>query len=72
VCRYGELIVSVTVKKEHAKKEIQRVKFKKFLREYEYEDWYLASIMPREMMHEFAVSRCRLSVKMVNRNLYCM
>ena len=44
------------VKKELFKSGPKKMKFKKFLREYMYEDWYLSNIVPEEMMHELAVS----------------
>ena len=54
--------VSVTVKIMRKKNEIQTaphvMKLKKFLYDYMYEDWYLASTLPRPMMGELPVSSC--------------
>ena len=61
----------VTVKKERTKLDKQKVKFKKFLREYEYEDWYLTNIMPREMMHEFTVSLFSVTIIFICVYLHC-
>ena len=59
-CRYGKVNVSVTVKVMRKKDEIQTapivMKLKKFLYDYLYEDWYLASTIPRQMMGELPVS----------------
>ena len=35
------------------------MKLKKFIREYMYEDWYLANLVPQEMMTELSVSTNR-------------
>ena len=53
--RYGELDIHVVVKKELFKTGPKEMKFRKFLREYNYEDWYLSDIVPQEMMHELGV-----------------
>ena len=54
--RYGELDVHVVVKKELLTSGPKKLKFKKFLKEYQYEDWHLSNIVPKEMMKELIVS----------------
>ena len=55
-CSYAHLDVHVTVKKELLTKGNRKLKFKKFLKEYHYEDWYLSNIVPTPMMRELIVS----------------
>ena len=43
------------MKKELFKTGPKSMKFKKFLREYMYEDWYLSDIVPHEMTPELGV-----------------
>lgn len=52
---YGDLDIHVVVKKELIKKGPKVLKFKKFLKEYHYEDWYLTNTIPQEMMKEVEV-----------------
>ncbi len=52
---YGDLKVHVVVKKELFQTGPKKMKFRKFLKEYHYEDWYLSNIVPQEMMHELVV-----------------
>lgn len=55
--RYGDILVHVTVKKERAKTiNHQVVTFKRFLKEYQYEDWYLSNIVPQAMMSDLTVN----------------
>lgn len=54
--RYGGIDIDVVVKKELLKSGPQKMSFKKFLKEYNYEDWYLSNFIPLEMMHELVVS----------------
>ena len=55
-CRYSELQIHVVVKKELFVSGPKKMKMKKFLKEYLYEDWYLSDIVPQEMMDELGVS----------------
>ena len=43
------------MKKERAKNVPLKMTFKTFLREYHYEDWYLSTVTPRDMLHELTV-----------------
>ena len=55
--RYGDLKVHVVVKKELFERQPPKaIPFKKFLKEYQYEDWYLSNTVPEEMMKELVVS----------------
>ncbi|GFO45631.1 Jmjc domain-containing protein 5 [Plakobranchus ocellatus] len=60
--RYGHLNVSVTVKIAKRKDKVmtssQSMKLRNFLFEYMYEDWYLASGIPRDMMEELPLPVC--------------
>lgn len=60
--RYGHLNVSVTVKVARRKDKIitaaQSMKLKNFLFDYMYEEWYLASGLPRDMMEELPLPVC--------------
>ncbi|KAK7091446.1 uncharacterized protein [Littorina saxatilis] len=60
--KYGKVNMSVTVKVMRRKDEIQTapqvMKLKKFLLDYMYEDWYLASTVPEEMMEELPFPKC--------------
>ena len=54
--RFGELFIHVVVKKELFNTGPQRLRFRKFLKEYQYEDWYLSNTIPQEMMPDLTVS----------------
>lgn len=60
--QYGKVNVTVTVKVMRKKDEIQTarqvMKMKKFLYDYMYEDWYLASTVPEELMAELPLPKC--------------
>ncbi|XP_076438087.1 uncharacterized protein LOC143277193 isoform X2 [Babylonia areolata] len=60
--KYGKVNVSVTVKVMRRKDEVQTaphvMKLKKFLYDYMYEDWYLASTVPLDMMLELPLPKC--------------
>lgn len=56
--KYGDLDVHVVVKKELFTTGPKKLKFKKFLKEYQYEDWYLSNIVPKEMMSELILPNC--------------
>ena len=43
------------VKKERAKSVPMKMTLNQFLRDYQYEDWYLSTVTPREMLLELAV-----------------
>ncbi|KAI0222815.1 Fibrinogen-like protein 1 [Lamellibrachia satsuma] len=51
---YGDLDIDVVVKKERAKSVPMKMTFNQFLRDYQYEDWYLSTVTPREMLLELA------------------
>ena len=49
--------MTITVKKELLKQKTKRkMLFRKFLLDYMYENWYLSSTVPLEMMGELPVS----------------
>lgn len=56
--RYGDLNVTVTVKKERRAHEYTWMTMKKFLLDYLYEDWYLSTILPPEMAEELPMPGC--------------
>lgn len=56
--KYGDLVVHVVMKKELFKTGPRKMKFRKFLKEYLYEDWYLSDIVPHEMTHELVLPKC--------------
>lgn len=56
--KYGGIDIDVVVKKELLKSGPQKMSFKKFLKEYNYEDWYLSNFIPLEMMHELVLPKC--------------
>ncbi|XP_033727153.1 bifunctional peptidase and arginyl-hydroxylase JMJD5-like [Pecten maximus] len=56
--RYGNLNVTVTVKKERRAHEYTWMTMKQFLLDYLYEDWYLSTILPPEMAKELPVPGC--------------
>ncbi|KAL8607664.1 hypothetical protein ACOMHN_039338 [Nucella lapillus] len=62
ITTYGKVNVSVTVKVMRRKDEVQTaphvMKFKKFLYDYMYEDWYMASTVPLAMMPELPLPKC--------------
>ena len=60
--RFGRIKVSVTMRRQLFRQEkvirnIQVMQLKKFLYEYMYEDWYLSSTIPADIMKELPV-RC--------------
>lgn len=55
--RFGELDIHVVVKKDLLRKGPQKMKFRKFLREYQFEEWYLTTSLPQPMMSDLIVSR---------------
>jgi len=55
---YGDLKIHVVVKKELFTHGPQAMTFKKFLKEYQYEDWYLSNTVPEEMMKELTLPPC--------------
>jgi len=44
------------IKRELLQKGIKKMMMKQFLKQYNFEDWYLSNIIPQEMMHELVVS----------------
>lgn len=56
--KFGNLNITTTIKKQ-AQKHIETVmQFKKFLLDYVYEDWWLASVMPQEIAEELPLPDC--------------
>lgn len=55
---YGNLDVHVAVKKEVLTSGPKKMPFKKFLKEFNYEDWYLSNFVPLEMMKELVLPSC--------------
>nr|KAG5697641.1 hypothetical protein BaRGS_011190 [Batillaria attramentaria] len=60
--QYGKVNVTVTVKVMRKKDEVQTarhvMKLKKFLYDYMYEDWYLASTVPVELLPKLPLPKC--------------
>uniref|UniRef100_A0A2C9M1Y7 JmjC domain-containing protein n=1 Tax=Biomphalaria glabrata TaxID=6526 RepID=A0A2C9M1Y7_BIOGL len=60
--KYANVNVSVhaqTVRKREKIETTQQVmKLKKFLYDYMYEEWYLSTVIPREMMQELPLPKC--------------
>ncbi|RUS79346.1 hypothetical protein EGW08_012900 [Elysia chlorotica] len=60
--RYGHFNVTVTVKVARRKDQVitaaQSMKLKHFLFNYMYDEWYLASGVPRDMMEELPLPTC--------------
>lgn len=62
VFRFGDLNVTVTVKRQAILQDVQHeqhvMKFKKFIMDYMYEEWYLVTPVPRQMMADLPVRLC--------------
>ncbi|XP_013380535.1 uncharacterized protein LOC106151697 [Lingula anatina] len=56
--KYGDLDVLVTVKKEVFKKGPKKMKLSQFLSDYMYENWYLSTTAPQQMMQELVLPKC--------------
>ncbi|GAB1606670.1 bifunctional peptidase and arginyl-hydroxylase JMJD5-like [Argonauta hians] len=58
--KYGNISVPVTIRKQHSPAEERTVpmKFKKFLLDYMYEDWYMATTVPVEIAQELTIPQC--------------
>lgn len=58
--RFGSLNVTVTIKRQALMQEPLHeshvMKFKKFLIDYRFEEWYLVTPIPKKMMTELPVS----------------
>jgi hypothetical protein len=54
--RFGKLNMTTTIKKQLQRQVETVMQYKKFLLDYLYEDWWLASIMPQEIAEEVSVS----------------
>ena len=54
--RYGELNITITVKKQQMQMKKRQMLFRKFLLDYMYENWYLTNTVPLEMMGDFPVN----------------
>lgn len=55
-CRFGNLSITTTIKKQLQRRVQSLMQFKKFLLDYMYDDWWLATTMPKEMANELPVS----------------
>ncbi|CAD5119390.1 DgyrCDS8004 [Dimorphilus gyrociliatus] len=71
---YGNLLVHVTVKKERAKQmDNKKVTFRQFLKEYQYEDWYLSNIVPQMMTLDLTlpkIMRCGFTKYLLESGLW--
>ncbi|XP_029635883.1 bifunctional peptidase and arginyl-hydroxylase JMJD5-like [Octopus sinensis] len=58
--KYGNISVPVSVRKQQFPGQVRivQMKFKKFLLEYMYEDWYLATTIPLQMASELTIPQC--------------
>ncbi|XP_048730421.1 uncharacterized protein LOC125647690 [Ostrea edulis] len=60
--QFGDLNVTVTVKRQAILQDVQHeqhvMKFKKFIMDYMYEEWYLVTPVPRQMMADLPLPGC--------------
>ena len=60
-CRYGKILVDVVVKRQKGptdehRSRADRMPFAKFIKDFNYQDWYLSSRVPFDMMPDLIVS----------------
>lgn len=56
--KFGKLNMTTTIKKQLQRHVETVMQYKKFLLDYLYEDWWLASIMPQEIAEELPLPDC--------------
>lgn len=56
--KFGNLSITTTIKKQLQRRVQSLMQFKKFLLDYMYDDWWLATTMPKEMADELPLPDC--------------